>query len=286
MNAWNELWSCKRYLIGLIAIFCSCRSDDTTTTTTDQAENKIKIDLNDTKQTIRNFGASDAWTCQYVGKWPDAKRNQVADWLISKDVDENGKPKGIGLSLWRFNVGAGSSAQQHISDPWRRTECFLKDDGTYDWSRQSGQQWFLNAAKLRGVDKFLAFTNSPPVTMTKNGKAFSSQGDEANLSADRYPDFTGFLADVLDHFKNSDTPFDYISPFNEPQWDWMGNGQEGSPYKNTEIFSVTKLLDSTLTQRGLQTNIQIAEAGKLNYLFETGDKPGRGDQIGQFFVTL
>ena len=42
------------------------------------------------------------------------------------------KPKGIGLSLWRFNVGAGSAEQgeaSQIASPWMRTECFLQADG-------------------------------------------------------------------------------------------------------------------------------------------------------------
>ena len=37
--------------------------------------------------------------------------NQIADWLFSTENDANGQPKGIGLSLWRFNVGAGSTEQ-------------------------------------------------------------------------------------------------------------------------------------------------------------------------------
>lgn len=32
----------------------------------------------------------------------------------------------------------------------------------------------------RGVNQLLGFTNSPPVQLTKNGKAFSSNGEEAN----------------------------------------------------------------------------------------------------------
>ena len=57
----------------------------------------ISVDLNQEMQTIDGFGASDAWRCQMVGKyWPEEKRNQIADWLFSQEVDENGNPKGIG----------------------------------------------------------------------------------------------------------------------------------------------------------------------------------------------
>ncbi len=74
------------------------------------------------------FGASDAWRCQMVGKyWPLGKRNAIADLLFSKEVDANGNPRGIGLSIWRFYLGAGSYEQgeaSDIADEWRRAECF------------------------------------------------------------------------------------------------------------------------------------------------------------------
>ena len=250
---------------------------------TAELSNDVVIDLNDRKQTIRNFGASDAWTFQFIGQWPDEKRNQVADWLFSMEEDETGKPKGIGLSLWRFNIGAGSAAQQNISDEWRRSEGFLNNDMSYDWSRQAGQRWFMTAAKERGVSEFVGFTNSPPVQLTKNGKAYSSNGEEANIAKVNYVAFGKFLVEVSGKFQQDGIPFTYVSPFNEPQWDWTGNGQEGSPYTNEEIFAITKILDSLIVKKGSPLKIQIAEAGKLNYLFEKADKPTRGEQIKTFF---
>jgi len=248
-----------------------------------ETANAVIIDLNDRKQIIRNFGASDAWVCQFVGQWPDKSRNQVADWLFSVEDDANGKPKGIGLSLWRFNIGAGSAAQNNITDEWRRTEGFLQDNMSYDWSRQAGQKWFMRAAKQRGVNEFVGFTNSPPVQLTKNGKAYSSNGEEANISADNYLPFSKFLVDVCKQFDKEGIPFNYLSPFNEPQWDWTGNGQEGTPFKNEEIFEVTKVLDSLLLAEKSNVKIQVAEAAKLNYLYEKADKHARGNQIHEFF---
>ena len=126
-------------------------------------------------QTITSFGASDAWSCQFVGEsWPLVKKDQIADLLFSKDFGQDGSPMGIGLTSWRFNVGAGSADQgseSGIGDVWRRAEGFMKPDGTYDWASQSGQRWFLQAAKERGVDQFYGFMNTPPFALTKNGKA-------------------------------------------------------------------------------------------------------------------
>lgn len=246
-------------------------------------EIRVTIHTNDKKQIIRNFGASDAWTIQFVGQWPDEKKNQVADWLFSTAQDADGKPKGIGLSLWRFNIGAGSSEQDNITDEWRRSEGFLQNDLSYDWSKQSGQRWFMTAAKLRGVNDFVGFTNSPPVQLTKNGKGFSSNGSEANLTKENYLAFSKFLIDVAKHFNAEEIPFSYLSPFNEPQWDWTESGQEGSPYKNAEIYAITKKVDSLITVEDLDIKLQIGEAGKLNYLYEDADKSGRGDQVNAFY---
>ncbi len=42
-------------------------------------------------------------------------------------------------------------------------------------------RWFLRAAKARGVNQFIGFVNSPPVYLTKNGKAYSSNSQSLNL---------------------------------------------------------------------------------------------------------
>ncbi|MGH7238310.1 MAG: glycoside hydrolase, partial [Candidatus Saccharimonadales bacterium] len=39
----------------------------------------ITIDQTKTYQTISHFGASDAWACQFVGKWPMDKKDKIAD---------------------------------------------------------------------------------------------------------------------------------------------------------------------------------------------------------------
>ena len=70
------------------------------------------IQVNTPRQTIRHFGASDAWSMQQIGCWEqEEEQTKIADWLFSTETDATGQPKGIGLSLWRFNLGAGSSEQ-------------------------------------------------------------------------------------------------------------------------------------------------------------------------------
>ena len=101
-------------------------------------------------QTIHNFGASDAWSTQFVGNWPSNQKESIADLLFSLDLEAEGSPKGIGLSVWRFNIGAGSAEQgeaSEIKDSWRRAEGFLQNNLNYNWNKQAGQQWFYKQLK-------------------------------------------------------------------------------------------------------------------------------------------
>ncbi|MBQ5540482.1 MAG: xylanase, partial [Bacteroidales bacterium] len=85
-----------------------------------------EIDENQTFQTVDGFGASDAWTIQTTDSWQEETVQKAADLLFSKD-------RGIGLSIWRFNLGAGSAYQGENAQiqPFTRTECFLKPDGEW-----------------------------------------------------------------------------------------------------------------------------------------------------------
>lgn len=282
-------------IAGVTFTFISCASKLETPSPPVYSDTKtVTIRLNREQQIIDGFGASDAWRCQMVGKyWPEAKKNAIADMLFSKEVDEKGNPKGIGLSIWRFYLGAGSMEQgpeSDISDEWRRGECFQAADGTYNWQKQEGQRWFLQAARQRGVEKYLAFTISAPVHMTLNGKAFSSRKQKMNIQEGMMPAYADFLVDCIENLqKNEGITFDYLSPVNEPQWDWMAgnNGkasQEGTPATNEEIFRLTSLLSERLHHRGLTTKIALGEAGSIDYLYGNVNEETRDNVIDDFWT--
>jgi len=250
----------------------------------------VKIDLKKKAQVIDNFGSSGCWFSEGIGKyWPDTKRQKIAELLFSKQLDANGQPQGIGLSAWRFNIGAGTMEQgdsSGIKDFRKRSDSFLNPDGTYDWTKQSGYRFFLQKAKDYGVENLIAFSNSPPVQFTKNGLGFKTEKDfRSNLREDSYAAYATFLGNVVKHFDEEGLHFNYISPVNEPQWDWskkyMHAEQEGSPWQNQEIYNIVKVLNSTLAQRKLTTKILVSEAGALNYLYEGSG--GSSRQIQHFF---
>mgnify|MGYP000934737470 CR=1 FL=1 len=250
-----------------------------------------RIETTKAEQTVHHFGASDAWSMQFAGLWPEAQQNQVADWLFSTDNDTNGQPKGIGLSVWRFNLGAGSAEQGDAAQiqPSTRTECLMRQDGTWDWSRQQGQRHFLHLAKERGVPHFLAFMNSAPVYFTANGLATNTgRGSFINLRSDQYGAFASFAANALKGIEAHDSiHFDYFCPVNEPDgsWDWLGPKQEGSPATNREVAKVVKAMSRAFKKQRLSTKIMFNESSDLRCLFGLHDAGWqRGREVPAFFT--
>ena len=254
---------------------------------------KFVVDSRIKHQTIDNFGASDGWSMQFIGLWPEEKQAKMADWLFSTENDSKGNPKGIGLSLWRFNIGAGSTEQgkaSGIDDVWRRSECFLLPDGTYDWNKQKGQRNFMQLARQRGVDQFLGFILSAPVYWTQNGLATNTgRGATFNLKEDRYGDFARFMADVIQGVEKHDgIRFNYICPFNEPDghWNWSGSGQEGTAATKYEMAKTVRLTGPEFASRKIDTKILVSESFDYNCMYRTHPytKPDRGYQIQSFFT--
>ncbi len=240
---------------------------------------KVNVSLDTTAQTIHSFGASDCWRTQYIGLWSDEKREAIADLLFSDKIDDEGNPEGIALSMWRFNIGSGSHDAEDgagVASEWRRTECFLASDGSWDWTKQAGQRWMLEAARRRGVKYSLGFSISAPYFMSKNGLARASEKSRyANIKEDCYDDYANFLAEVCRHFK-----LDYLSPINEPQWEWVGTNQEGTQATNEECSRLIKELSPRLSR----CKIVFGEAGDIRYLYRKGsDKPDRDNQINEIF---
>jgi O-glycosyl hydrolase len=222
----------------------------------------ISVDASIKYQTIDNFGASDCWSMQKIGGWYSAQKNRIADLLFSID-------KGIGLSAWRFNIGAGINFTT-INHSWRTVETFEVDQNIYDWSRQEEERWFLQAAKDRGVDQFIAFVNSPPGRMTRNGYTNCTDGlGSTNLKINFVNQYAKYLVDILKHFReNWGISFDFISPINEPQWEWNSDSnQEGNRASNEDIELIVDALYNELQNQSVHTKISIVESGDLQSWF-------------------
>lgn len=255
------------------------------------AQETYIVDLNKRYQKIDNFSASDAWRTEFVGKyWPEEKRNEIADLLFSHSFDEQGNPKGMALSAWRVNIGAGSyeNRENHeVNNSWNRVECFLSPDGSYDFSKARGQQWFMRAARDRGTNSFVFFSNSAPYFMTRSGSTRPWDDKYINLRDDQYDDFADFLVQCANHFQQEGYNIDYISPINEPNGNWAASPwQEGSFALEEDIYKVTCELDKAISANGsIHSKIIIPEMGNMKYLFPTPDGDTIPDDIIQTFFT-
>ena len=242
------------------------------------------IDKNIKYQEIDNFSASDAWRMDFVGKnWPREKKEYLADLLFKREFDKNGNPMGMALTNWRVNIGAGSYENREnneVTSTWNRTECFLLPDGSYDFTKQAGQQWFMNAARERGVNDFLFFTNSAPYFMTRTGSTLSGDSEYINLQDDKFDDFANFLVRCVQHFRENGYNIKYVSPLNEPNVEWHTNSwQEGTYATKADIYKVVAELDKAISENGVDTKIIIPEIGEMKMLFEVDANEKTPDDI-------
>lgn len=279
------------FCLPLIITLLACGDDGPDEPTPDpdepttSVEKTVSIDASQTFQAIAGFGASDCWTTAYVGKHWTASRDKISELLFSSEI-EGGKPKGIGLSMWRVNLGGGSAAQgdaSGIEDKSRRAESYLTDALTLDWTRCEGQRYFLDRARQFGCPSVVLFSNTPPVQYTYNGKGFSDRGGLSNLKSDCYDDFAAYMTNVAQHYISQGYPITHISPVNEPQHNWE-SGQEGSGWTNDEVATLARQLDRALTSRNLTTDILLGESGDWEYLYKTKNDSHRSKVIEAFFT--
>lgn len=229
----------------------------------------VRINLQDVQQRIDGFGASDAWSINptinlWLSENAPGQVDQLARLLFSTDT-------GIGLSAWRFNIGAGSFEQgstSQIQDALRRTELMMS--GPYAEiaeGKQFGQITLLQAAQAMGVKQFVAFANSPPIWATKNNLAHPGDGTQigsTNLSPEQLKHFAGFLVDVLVYLRGErvGVAVNHISPVNEPSWSWQHQSQEANRYNLQDLKSVYRALYAELQAAGLETDVKI-DAGEV-----------------------
>lgn len=233
------------------------------------ASQRAGVNMGKTFQEIEGFGASDCWLGNQIGQYWSTGRTEIAQLLFSQQLSGD-QPQGIGLSMWRVNLGAGTWEQGNdgLIDLNNRAEAYMDATGAYNWTKCAGQRYFMEQAKNQGVEKIVFFSNSPLVNFTKNGKGFSESGASANLKDDCYGAFADYMAEVAAHFTAEGYNISHISPVNEPQYDWNGTNQEGSGWKNSEVARLARELDRALTDRKLKTDIAIGETGHYVAMYQ------------------
>jgi len=262
------------------------------------AQTPFVINTDQPQQKIDNFGASDCWTMYKFGKYATEENvNKVADLFFSKELDGNGNPKGIGLSMWRMNFGGGSNDNVFgcFRDIRLRTPCIMKKNGSFDMDLTGtcgGQFNFLKKAKEHGCEYTLGFVNSPPYFLTRNGQTTGCNDPEfalkLNLDSAGIVNFADYLTEVIKRTTETHgITFDYIDPVNEPEW--SANMGENNHATNYDIKRICKALNQKLIDKNLSTQILVPEAGTLEFLYNNRgmgsgiDSSLYGEKIENFF---
>lgn len=203
-------------------------------------------------QTIDNIGASGAWWVNDLKNFDPKVQARVSRLLFSKD--------GLALSSYRYNIGGGGTGVTYAP---RAPETFVKDDASYDWSKDKAGRTFLYAAAKYGVKDLIAFVNSAPAQWKTNAKSCGGY-----LKAENTQDYARYVADVTDHFAKQGVKFDYISPFNEPTNSFDDCGQEGMLVPVDQRDDIVRALGAEQQARHQRTGI-IADESSSTVSFNT-----------------
>lgn len=214
---------------------------------------RVAVDPAAQYQVMEGWGTSLCWFATIVGGWEDEQRTKVADLLFDPR-------KGLGLNIVRYNIGGGDAPGHKHHRPGGNVPGYKPTkDGPYDWTADPNQRWMLKAAIERGANIAEAFANSPPWWMTVSGCTSGAEDPkQTNLRADAHDAFVGYLADVVQRFRDEwGVTFRTIDPFNEPMADWWKaeKSQEGCRIELEDQAKIIKLLSKALEARGLKTEI-------------------------------
>ncbi|MDE7328232.1 MAG: hypothetical protein K2N57_00560 [Clostridia bacterium] len=209
----------------------------------------INLDASKTYQTMNGFGASSAWLYQDLGTLEDDDFKDAAMQMLYGD-------SGLALNTFRYNVGAGGVESDSYEDPLRGAESYFvaenfngdysvfADPSNYDFSKDAAvRDLFERALATGNISKIVFFANSPHYLMTLNGKTHGENRYDNNLKRECYEAFSDYMLVIVDYlYQNivckyaSDIEI-LISPVNEPQWTWGGEGatQEGCHYDPAQL---------------------------------------------------
>lgn len=228
----------------------------------------LDIDESVQYQTFEGFGTSTCWWAGYVDDAELAKN--IAKALYDKD-------EGLGLEIVRYNIGAGEreNPDSLISDPIRKAESFYVYDEesgeyVYDFTRDANARRVLDYAIEYGAKEVILFCNSPHFSMTESGHASGSFEEYgSNLPKENYQAFVDYLLTIADWFVEQGYPVTYISPINEPQWKWGGDGvsQEGCHYSADETTELLALFAENMKERNSPYKLSGPESGELSYKY-------------------
>ena len=226
------------------------------------ATSTVRVDPQVQYQTIQGWGTSLAWWAEVAGKWSLANRQTLATMLFSPT-------KGIGLNAVRYNVGGVTPGDTCSSNfrPGAAVPSFEPSAGSYDWSADPAQLWWLQEAQDLGANQLTGVAYSPPAWMTVSGcSAGANTANTDNLASPNYQAYANYLAAVAEHFHNTlGLTLQTIAPFNEPDGNWSSSvDQEGMSLQPSSQNALIKTIHNTLSADGAAPYSQLSAPESFN----------------------
>ncbi|WP_413378042.1 glycoside hydrolase [Alkalihalobacillus sp. 1P02AB] len=246
-----------------------------------EVDKVVKLDPSYQHEPFDGWGTALVWFANVTGGWPDDIKMELADALFGED--------GLDFNIARYNIGGQDAPEtepymrlggavpgywdrpdefgppDNASPDWEEVDNWWDSENTqhWDWNKDKNQQWWLKAAKNRGVNLFEAFSNSPPYFMTNSGYTsghFDSWQD--NLRTDQYENFAIYLTRVVEYLQN-DLGIDIqtLSPVNEPNTGYWGakGRQEGSNWTPESQARIINEVGKQLEELNLDTVISAMD---------------------------
>ena len=202
----------------------------------------VRIDPSYQQPEFEGWGTSLVWFANITGGYPEEIRTKLVDMLFSK--------QGLNLNIARYNIGGGNApdvrkdymkAGATMEGFWNAPEGTTREDmdwwdpdnpDHWNWDADANQRWWIDQIKGK-VDRWEAFSNSPPWFMTNSGYVsggFDPRTDQ--IRVDRVDEFATYLIRVSEHIEDTHgIEFDTIAPLNEPNTPYWGTqlGPDGQP---------------------------------------------------------
>jgi len=287
----------KKIIIAVIAVVCTLALSGcglgAYAIAVNYGETVINLDATVKYQTLQGFGASSAWVYQQLGAIDDSQFKDRAMEMLYGD-------SGLALNTFRYNVGAGGVESDAYEDPLRGAESYFiasrfdkvianysvfSDEKNYDFTRDAAVRDMLERAlSTENIDKIVFFANSPHYLMTKNGKTHGAKENDNNLKEECYEAFSEYMLVIVNYlYRNLISQYGndikiLISPVNEPQWKWGGEGatQEGCHYDPKALAKFYDVFYKTLckynSQHGTSFEMDIFESGNYQMIKSVNTK--------------
>ena len=212
----------------------------------------LTVDRETIYQKVTGFGGSGCWWAPYSDRYPEDLLNRALELLFDRE-------KGIGLNAYRHNIGGGNSAPANMPFT-RQTTCIEVSPGEYDLSNDSTNYKVLKKVASLGIKNIVLFMNSPPSRMTVIGNTCGHPDFLPNLREECFQEYARYCADITELIYRDGIPVKYLSPINEPQWNWGGHSsQEGCYYRAEQVLEIDRLVIHELLKKKIPVKISMPE---------------------------